>query len=106
MSRQYQEREIVGGVYAIRNTQNGKMLIEAAADLRGSQNRFAFAQSTGSCVSMKLQSDWNAQDGKAFVFEPLEELKKGENQTMAQFKEDLETLKEFWLEKLAEQELY
>lgn len=97
--RQYKERTKVGGVYVIRNTQNHKQFVEAAVDLQSSQNRFAFARQTGSCVDMKLQKDWNK--GEAFEFEVLEELTKSEGQTDAQFKEDLKLLKEIWREKLS-----
>jgi hypothetical protein len=104
---QYKEREIVGGVYAIRNTISGKMLVEATADLQGSKNRFAFSQQTGSCVYLKLQSDWNRPGGGGqFAFEALEELKKGEAQTAAEFKADVDALKEMWLEKLAGGDFY
>ena len=106
MIAQYKEREVVGGVYAIKSTQNGKLLLLATTDMQGSKNRFAFAQSTDSCVDMKLRSDWNRQGGGAFVFESLEELKKGETQTAKEFKTDIDTLKELWLDKLADRELY
>jgi hypothetical protein len=55
---------------------------------------------------MKLQSDWNKQGSEQFVFEVLEELKKNETQTMDEFKADIALLKEIWLEKLADNDLY
>lgn len=102
----YKEREIVGGVYVIKNTLNNKLLLEADTDLQGSKNRFEFAQKTGSCVDMKLQKDWAAQGCGQFVFEVLEELKKSETQTAADFKADVALLKEIWLEKLSGENLY
>lgn len=103
---QYKERQIIGGVYLIRNTQNNRLLLEAAVDLRGSKNRFEFAQKTGSCVHMKLQEDWLKQDNSHFVFEVLEELKKGATQTDADFRADVNLLKEIWQEKLSDEHLY
>ncbi|MCL2884782.1 MAG: GIY-YIG nuclease family protein [Oscillospiraceae bacterium] len=103
---QYKARTVVGGVYAIRNTINQKRLIEATVDMQGSRNRFTFAQSTSSCVHLKLQDDWRAQGGGAFVFEVLEEMKKGETQTAEEFKADVEALKELWMEKWTSDELY
>ena len=100
---QYKEREVIGGVYAIKNIQNGKLLLESATDLQGSKNRFEFSLKTGSCVSMKLRNDWK---NGTFVFEVMEEIKKGETQTDAEFKSDVDALKEMWAEKFSAQELY
>ena len=106
LQSQYAERESIGGVYLIRNTLKNKLYIDAATDLYGSKNRFEFARKTGSCVYMKLQRDWAEQHGDQFAFEVLEELRKGETQTQAEFKEDIELLKELWCEKLSEEDLY
>ena len=103
---QYAEREIVGGVYAVRNTLNNKLLIDAATDLKGSKNRFEFARKTGSCVYIKLQQDWTKQGSDQFTFEVLEELKKGETQTQAEFRADIDLLRELWREKLSAEDLY
>ncbi|MCL2336211.1 MAG: GIY-YIG nuclease family protein [Firmicutes bacterium] len=106
LQAQYKEREIIGGVYAIRNTLNNKMLLLAATDLQGSKNRFEFARKTGSCVDLKLQKDWTKQGAGSFAFEVLEELKKGAAQTAKEFKADIDVLKEIWLDKLSDRELY
>ena len=106
LQSQYKEREITGGVYVIRNTLKNKLLCEISTELNGTRNRFEFSQKTGSCVSMKLQKDWAEQGSGQFVFEVLEELKKGDTQTDAQFKADLELLKEMWLEKLTNEDMY
>ena len=103
---QYRERELIGGVYLIRNTEKNKLLIEATVDLNSIRNRFEFAKKTGSCVYMKLQKDWDEQGNGKFVFEALEELKKAETQTDAEFKADIELLKGLWLEKLSSEDLY
>ena len=102
----YIDREIVGGVYLIRNTIKNKSLLDASVDIKGSKNRFEFSQKTGSCVDTKLQKDWAEQGGNQFVFEVLEQLKKGENQTPAEFKSDIDILKELWHEKLSGEDLY
>ena len=102
----YKEREVIGGVYAIKNMLRSKLLLQATVDLNGSKNRFEFAQSTGSCIETKLQKDWSRQNGEHFVFEVLETLKKGETQTAKEFEEDVNTLLEMWQEKYNEEELY
>lgn len=103
---QYKEREIIGGVYIIRNTQNNKILLKADANLQGSKNRFEFSQKTGACIELKLQVDWNKDGGKQFVLEVLEELKKSETQTEEEFKTDINILKEIWLDKLSDRDFY
>ena len=102
----YKEREIIGGIYAITNTLNNKIFVGATTNLQGSKNRFEFSQKTGSFVEMKLRSDWNKQGSEQFVFEVLEELKKGETQSEQEFKADIDILKEMWLEKLSDKVLY
>jgi hypothetical protein len=106
LQAEYKERKIIGGVFAVKNTLTGKMLLDSSADMRGSINRFEFSKKTGSCMSMKLQKDWKPTDAPPFIIEVLEELEKGNNQTDAEFKSDLLTLKEIWLEKLADSDLY
>ena len=106
LQSQYKERQIIGGVYLIRNTLKNKLLLEATLDLQGRINRFQFAQKTGSCVDMKLQNDWAEQGSGQFVLEVLEELKKGETQTRAEFEADLDLLKGIWRQKLAAENLY
>jgi hypothetical protein len=106
LQAQYKERKVTGGVYAVRNTRSNKLLLEASTDLQGSKNRFDFAKVTGSCVHTKLNADWMEQGSGDFVYEVLEELEKGETQTAEEFKADVDLLREMWLEKLPDRELY
>ena len=106
LQAQYKEREIIGGVYVIKNVLNNKILLVATTDLQGSKNRFEFSQKTGSCVDMKLQDDWDKQSSGQFVFETLDELKKGKTQTAEEFKTDIGVLKEMWLDRLSDRDFY
>ncbi len=103
---EYKERKVIGGVYAVRNTVNGKRLILSASDLQGSKNRFVFSQQTNGCVNLKLSRDWEQFGADSFAFEVLEELEKKETQTSKEFAEDIKTLEEIWLEQLNPDELY
>ncbi len=103
---QYKERTITGGVFAIRNTVNNRLLLDATTDLQGSKNRFDFTKMTGSGLHLKIQKDWTAQKGEGFVFEVLEELEKDPVQTQQEFEADIQVLKELWGEKLAGENLY
>ena len=106
LKAEYREQKITGGIICVKNTQNGRLLIESTPDIQGSVNRFEFAKKTGSCVSMKLQKDWIPANAPPFVIEVLEELEKGPAQTDAEFKADLLALKEMWLEKLDGSDFY
>jgi len=103
---QYREREIVGCVYLVRNTLNNRLLLDYSTDVTSIRNRYEFAQKTGSCVAVKLNNDWMEHGSGAFSFEVLEELKKSETQTDAQYKADLEFLREAWREKLSNEVFY
>lgn len=103
---EYKERKITGGVYAIKNTANEKILLQSGTNLQGCKNRFAFAQSTNFCVDMKLKKDWEAFGAAAFQLEILEELAKKDTQTEKEFSDDIKTLQELWLEKLNPENLY
>lgn len=106
LTAQYKERKVVGGVYAVRNTINNRLLLGSTADLQAAMNRFDFAVKTGSCVDPKLQKDWSAQNGEGFTFEVIEEIEKNEAQTDAQFRADIGLLREMQIEKLDSELLY
>ena len=97
----WRERTVVGGVCAIRCTANNRVLLSAVADPAGLRNRFQFSAATGSCTFLPLATDWNKYGAGSFTFTVLEELKKGADQTDAQFKADLEALAALWRERLA-----
>ena len=93
---EYKERKLLGGVYTITNTLNGKYLIDYAANLKSVQNRFQFAVTTGSTVHPKLQKDWEELGAKAFTLKVLEELEQKPEQSQAEFMDDLKTLEQLW----------
>lgn len=106
LSTQYKDREVIGGVYLIRNRQSNRLLVDSTADLSSIKNRFEFSVKTDSCVYMKLQKDWAELGGGSFSLEILEELRKNDSQTSAAFKADVDLLKEMWLEKLSGEDFY
>lgn len=103
---EYKQRKMVGGIYIIKNTRNGKALLEMTLDMAGSRNRFVFAQKNNNTHSLKLQKDWDAMGAESFCFEALEELEKGENQSVEDFRADIKILRDMWLEKLASTPMY
>lgn len=102
----YKERKIIGGIYCIKNTENGKILLQATVDLQGGLNRYEFAIKTGSCVSVFLQKDWAVYGKDVFVVEVLDRLEKKEEQTQKEFLQDIKDLGQLWKEKFDKEQLY
>jgi hypothetical protein len=97
---EYKQRKVVGGVFRILNTKTGMYYLGAAADLQGKRNGFDFMVDTGNCSYYELKQDWQEYGSGAFVFEVLEEIGKKEDQSAADFRDDLDTLRDIWKEKL------
>lgn len=92
----YKQRKVTGGVFAIKNERNGKSLLCGELNLTACKNRFDFSVMTNSCVFYALQKDWATHGAKAFTFTVLEEIEQGETQTNKAFREDLDTLLEYY----------
>jgi hypothetical protein len=90
--KEYKQQPLHGGVYTIRNTQNGKYLIEHAANLRSAQNRFQFAVTTGATIHPKMRKDWETLGAQSFIFEVLAELEQQPEQSQVEFMDDLQEL--------------
>lgn len=102
----YKQRKVIGGICVIKNNANGKMLLAAVVDLQGYRNRFEFSKTVSGCADPRCQKDWEKFGSEVFSFEILEELEKKELQSEKEFKDDIEILKEIWLEKLDPTMLY
>jgi hypothetical protein len=96
----YKQRTRQGGIYRILHLPSGRYALEATADLKAAENRFAFSQHTAACALGVLRADWLADGPKAFRFEALEELTSRPDQTPAEYREELATLLELWQERL------
>lgn len=102
----YKERKVTGGICAVKNSANGKLLLSAVANLQGYKNRFEFAKITNVSIDKRIEKDWIEFGKEVFELQVLEELDKKETQTSKEFNDDIETLKEMWLEKLDPKILY
>jgi len=100
LTDEYKQRKVLGGIFRITNTMNGKYYLGFAPVLQAKQNSFNFMISTGSCMYYELKQDWAEFGSDAFKFEILEEIEKKKDQTPGDFNEDLITLHGFWKEKL------
>jgi hypothetical protein len=101
LKKRYEERKIMGGVYLIKNVENGRSLLESTIDIRASKNRFDFSKKNGICAAAKIRKDWSDSGSGSFIFEELETLTKKDSQTMDGFKKDIAVLAELWREKLS-----
>jgi biotin operon repressor len=93
----YKQTPREAGVYQIRNTTTGRIMLGSSLNLHGPWNRHRFALSTGVHPNKELQKDWNAYGAGAFAFEILETVKEDPdvNTSVA-----LEALEQAWSAKL------
>lgn len=103
LRKEYRGKKVIGGVYTITNTANGRYWLYSATNIQGHKSRFEFAQKTNSCLDLKLKKEWTEYGACAFALEILEELEMREPQTTKEFKEDIKVLEEMWAEKLGAQ---
>jgi hypothetical protein len=102
----YKERRAVGGVFAVRNSANGRSYVSMTTDMQGSVNRFEFSQATGSCAFKPMQDDFKAYGSDAFSFEVIEQLTQREGQSGDDFRRDIEQLYGMVLEGMDPERLY
>lgn len=87
------------GVYQIKNTVNGKVLVGSSKDLTAIINRYRSELKLGCCRNKALQNEWNEFGAESFEFEELEILPPLENPDYNPA-EDLRFIEELWVEKL------
>jgi len=98
--RQYKETRRPMGIFCVRNTANGKVLIGSSVDLPSRLNRERAQLGFGGHPNPGLQKDWNALGAAAFAFEVLDTLappvEPGYDPAY-----DLGVLEQLWLDKLS-----
>jgi group I intron endonuclease len=99
IKREYKEREKPAGVFQVKNTVNGKVLLGSSLDLEGPLNRHKFMLTIGGHRNKVLQQEWNKYGPDKFVFEILEvvEVKDDPNFNLS---DELTLLEQIWLEEL------
>lgn len=102
--RQYKERKVVGCVFVVRNTQNGRYYLNYSDVAPAAKNTFDMSVQTGGDYKPCMRNDWRQYGAQSFIFEVLEELEKKDTQSSAEFTADLKTLTDLWAEKLGEPE--
>lgn len=98
LKQQYKETKVEAGIYQIKNTLNGKLLLESTMNLK-TMNGKCFTLDMGSYQNKELQTEWLEYGKDAFVFEVLEIMEIPETEYF-DAKDSLKKLKQKWLDKL------
>ncbi len=99
IKREYKERKKAAGVFQVKNTANGKVLLGSSLNLEGPLNSHKFMLSIGSHRNEALQKEWNEYGPDKFVFEILEVVKVKDYPDF-DLSDELTLLEQIWLEKL------
>ena len=99
LNREYQERPKPAGVFQVKNTVNGKVLLGSSLNLDGALNGHQFMLKIGSHRNKELLADWNEYGADKFVFEILEEVRVRDDPNF-NLGDELTLLEMIWLEKL------
>jgi hypothetical protein len=97
--RAYKERAKPAGIFQVKNTVNGKVLLGSSLNLEGPLNSHKFMLSIGRHRNEELQKEWNEFGATKFVFEILEVVKISAEPGF-DINDELALLEEIWLEKL------
>ena len=97
--RHYKETPRPAGVYRVRNIAGGKSLLDSSPDLPAILNRERFQLDAGLHPDKELQKDWRELGPDAFAFETLHRLEPS-GAPGCDAGEDLQALKEMWIERL------
>lgn len=99
IKREYKERPKRAGVFQVKNTANGKVLLGSSLNLDGPLNSHQFMLTIGSHQNKALQQEWKEYGADKFVFEVLEEVRVDDNPNF-NLDDELTLLEQIWLEKL------
>lgn len=97
--REYKEAPKPPGVIRIRNSRNGKSLVEATRTPAARLNRHEFLLRQGMHRNEALVRDWKVYGAEAFTFEVLDTLTLPDEPGYDPA-DDLKVLEELWLERL------
>lgn len=99
IKREYKERKKPAGVFQVKNTANGKVLLGSSLNLEGPLNAHKFMLTIGRHRNEALQKDWKEYGPDRFAFEILEIVKVKDDPNFNLI-DELTLLEQIWLEKL------
>lgn len=100
MKRKYLETPKQAGIFQVKNTVNGKVLLGSSTNLHGPLNKHRFMLSTGGHQNPALQRDWQQHGADAFTFEVLEVVQQKDEPGFS-VADELTLLEQIWLERLS-----
>ncbi len=99
LKREYMQRPKPAGVFQIKNTANGKVLLGSSLNLEGPLNGHKYILTIGHHENKELQKDWNEYGPDKFVFEILEVVQVRDDPNF-NLDDELTLLEQIWLDKL------
>ena len=99
LRRAYKETARQAGIFQIKNTKTGRILLGSSTNLHGPLNKHRFMLTIGRHDNAALQNDWNQFGPDVFSFEILEIVKPSDHPNFS-LEDGLTLLEEIWLEKL------
>lgn len=99
LNQEYVKRVKPAGVFQIKNTANGKVLLGSSLNLEGPLNSHRFMLKIQSHRNKVLQQEWNEYGEDHFVFEILETVTAKDDPNF-NLSDELTLLEMIWLEKL------
>ena len=99
LKREYKERKKAAGVFQVKNTVNGKILLGSSLNLEGPLNSHRFMLEIGRHRNALLQKEWDQYGAEKFVFEILEAVTMKDDPEF-DLNDELELLEHVWLDKL------
>ena len=99
LKEHYKSRNVIGGIYCVKCSGNGRTWLKSTKDIVGQKNRYEFFITTNSCPEPGMRSEWDRYGAGSFSFTVLEEIIKTETQTDREFTDDISILLEMWIEK-------
>lgn len=99
LKKAYKQNHTPMGVFQITNSINGKRFIGSGTNVPAKINKFKFELKYLSCKIKELQKDYDKFGENSFSFEVIDRLEPKEGETI-NYKEELETLEQMWIEKV------
>jgi len=108
LSAKYKQTHPEAGVYILRNSQNGKVLLGSTLNLASMRSKLEFARSTNSpgALDHRLRSDILRFGVEVFSLVVLESLQPGPEMTAAEIRQELATLEQLHREDFEANILY
>lgn len=99
LKQEYKDRPKPVGVFQVKNTANGKVLLGSSLNLDGLLNSQQVKLSSGWHPNKMLQQEWNEYGPDKFVFEILEVVQVKDEPNF-NLNDELTLLEQIWLEEL------